>query len=224
MTRTAAMIIVLASSALAQQLSLRIKGHQLGETGADFLKSESSVQANLDDCHNKPLRAITPDEVKQMRTANKRYYEEMARQGRLFNQDENAYKERCGSVIDAFDKHGSAYVDVHYPTSESAVATWAFDGGRLVGLSMRIFGNYVAISADLTKRIGVKPEESEVPYHNGFGARWVNFSSEWLTSDVHVALLEDNNPTSQGVFLSASTRAKYEEVLEKYKAKGSPLD
>jgi hypothetical protein len=56
------------------------KGHEIGETGADFLKAEPSIRVKVTACHTDAPRALTTDEIKSRygRKAAERYIKEQA--------------------------------------------------------------------------------------------------------------------------------------------------
>ena len=57
-----AVVLFIANACLAQ---VKIKGHQIGENAADFLKTEPTIQSTLGDCHANRPRQLSVDEVKQ---------------------------------------------------------------------------------------------------------------------------------------------------------------
>ncbi len=87
------------------------KGHHIGESVADFLKSEPAIDAKVKDCQANPPRALTPDEIgnRYGRKVYNRYMKEQAQlssQGKhevLFDKDPDAYGDKCGALIDMLE-------------------------------------------------------------------------------------------------------------------------
>jgi hypothetical protein len=223
--------VALVASAMCQS-TLKVKGHYIGESGDDFLRLEASTQSVLNDCHSNPPRQVSVEEVKRRKFPDgttKRDMVEMAKQGRVYDRNVEDYKAKCDPLINVFDNgtKGDVMTEYEIPNSVSHnSATWNFEGGKVVGLQMIVLGDFAELRDDLTAKVGVKPQEIAIPYHNGFGATWNNLHAEWTTRDLHVSLLQNNNPVSGDVrpFLSVETRAKYDAEEKARAAQGSPLD
>ncbi len=229
----AVFVFVLTLSAIAQgTAAFKVKGHSIGESGDDFLRLESATQSVLNDCHSNPPHRVSVEEVKRRKFSDgttKRDMMEMAKQGRVYDRNVDDYKAKCDPLLMVFDNAGKGNVITEYliPNSVSHnSATWNFEGGKVVGLQMIVLGNFAELRDDLTAKAGVKPHEVSIPYHNGFGATWNNLDAEWTTRDLHVTLLQNNNPVGGDVrpFLSVETRAKYDSEEKARAAQGSPLD
>lgn len=227
-------VVALVAAAMGQS-AFKIKGHSIGEGGEDFLKLEAATQDALSDCHANPPHRLSVDDVKRI---DKQKHTDgfgmqldiqAAKQGRVYDRNVDDYNRKCGTLMNVFDNGGQGDVMSTYAnpgTVTTSSATWKFDGGKLVGLQMIVFGDYEQIRDDLTTKTGAKPHELAVPYHNGFGAAWNDESADWVTRELHVNLLQDNNPaqTNHLPFLQVETRAKYDAEQKARAAQGSPLD
>lgn len=228
--RSVLICLILSASSIAQ---IKIKGHQIGESTADFLKAEPAIQGRLLECHSKPPHALSVDEVKSRKfpdATTRRDYLETARQGRLFDQNVDAYNEKCNPLFNIFDNNSKGLMDTEFlPTPDAAVtmrATWEFEGGKIIGLTARIFGEYDQVRDDLTSKAGVNPVEISIPYHNGFGATWSNPHADWTTVNLHISLSQDNNPVGGDVrpYLTIEPRSRYDALLKANRALDHPLD
>ncbi len=179
---------------------LRIKGHVIGETGAEFLKAEPQVQKDLNECHADP-------------------------KGQNVYISEEAYRSICGSEINALENNGDGTIQIS-GEDVGDVAEWRFEGGLLTVVSISLCCEYHAIRDDLSKRIGATPSESKSVYQNGFGARWAARTAVWMTRKYHAKLFENNDPTSEDRYsvVTIETRKSYDAAQIKEKNKPSPLD
>jgi hypothetical protein len=224
-------VVVLVSVAFGQS-AFKIKGHSIGESAADFLTLETATQNTVSDCHANPPHRVSVEEVKRRKFPDgttKRDMVELAKQGRVYDRNVDDYNAKCGPLLNVFDNGGKGDVITEYliPNSVSHnSATWNFEGGKVVELQMIVLGDFAQLRDDLTAKVGVKPHELAIPYHNGFGATWNNQHAEWTTRDIHVSLLQNNNPVGGDVrpFLQVETRAKYDAEEKARAAQGSPLD
>jgi hypothetical protein len=129
------------------------KGHQIGESTADFLKSEPSLQAKLVGCQATAPRELTPEEIKKLygRRVYDRYikeeaqYQAQGKRAQYLDQDPDAYSRKCGALVDALAK-GNGEINesfeaitkenqIGYKLAEEAVnvAQRAADYARRVG-------------------------------------------------------------------------------------------
>src|SRR6266542_180108 len=102
---------------------LRIKGHVIGETAEQFLKSEPMFRNKLDECKAAPPLPYTVDEVKAMSAADfaalpnsmgftysRKKLIAMASEGKVPRPDKRKLS-GCETVIGVFDNHGTGTVD-----------------------------------------------------------------------------------------------------------------
>jgi hypothetical protein len=100
-----------------------------------------------------------------------------------------------------------------------------FQNGLLISLSMSVAATYDSLLEDITKRLGVSPVETAVPYHNAFGARWDKLIAAWDNDKLHAELVQDNNPAEPSLpHVTVQTRTLHLKHLEDKKNGPSPLD
>src|SRR5438045_1938315 len=85
------------------------KGHQIGESTADFLKLEPLLQPKLADCQATAPRELTPEEIKK-RYGRKVLSEAEKKHQVLLDTDPDAYGDRCAALMDALLR-GSGHIN-----------------------------------------------------------------------------------------------------------------
>ncbi len=137
MGKVSGFILLIAALSSAQVPDFTIKGHRIGESASDFLKAEATTQAALNDCHTNAPKPVSIEEVKRRKLSSRmtKYDIEMARQGRLFDKDPEAYHGRCDPLFNIFDGGRGGELSTNYSGQDIA---WQFESGKLSGL--RMFG------------------------------------------------------------------------------------
>lgn len=199
-------LVVMVLSMVVSGFGQRIHGHVIGESGADFLKTEPEVQVQLDTCIKDPGL-------------------DLKMQIEPFGHDVF-----CKGLTEVFvDKRGEHDVygfanapggdgkDIRFPYT-----LFKFKNGSLVEYSFSA-GPFSEVRNELSKRLGFAPVSGSGTYQNGFGARWVNHHAVWKNGKVFVVLYEDNDPTGHDISVTVKTRA-WHDAEEAAKHNRSPLD
>lgn len=99
----------------------KFKGHEIGETTADFLTVEPNLKAKLIDCQTSVPRALMPEEIRK-RYGKKTYEDYLKRVAEdkanpssnthvaIMDKDPDLYGERCGALINSLEK-GTGTID-----------------------------------------------------------------------------------------------------------------
>lgn len=190
----------LASSVLAQEEPIRVKGgHELGETAERFF-AEGAEKEAFDACGHKDFK--------------------------VFNRsDRRTLKEHCGDLVDA-RRQATSGKRFEYKgggdTAELRMDTFTFDGGRLVKVELLYSApnaevnyrgqTFEALFAGVKQTYGPTTSETTEPTQNAYGVPYVAHRELWIKP--HGVILIAEEPGDAGsTTLSAFTRAEYDRAL-----------
>ena len=219
-----------------------IKGHHLGETAQDFLRTESEIAARLDSCvyHEHVVTALEVNGMSEMRALlvstttammlslpnkpNRNELKALADDKKVItiNEPNRMDGMLCFRLITALVTGGTKDLGAT-PTSESPI--WTFSGGKLVAMAVAFSGaTFPTVEADLSKRIGMSSNHTTPVFQNALGAHWNDNDSTWLSQELFADLHESNNPAAPSLKLTVQSRALYDQALRKRAQTPSPLD
>jgi hypothetical protein len=225
-----------------------VKGHHLGETVQEFLQADPNIQAQLASCHASEPKPITVEQARKM--PDHKQAEKLAEQGKLFTADTRTTEElyycyhlvgalenrqpvctpvtqnACNIMVGAWEgAHEKAESLTFTPGPDVGDPRWSFTDGRLSSIYVEFHpGTFAEVETDLTKRIGIKPDEAAPAYSNAYGATWNNQVAVWLSPELFASLTENRNPTEQSLVLRMTTRSSYDAQAKAKQSAKSPLD
>ncbi|QMV19695.1 hypothetical protein GOB94_14085 [Granulicella sp. 5B5] len=233
------MALLLVISAKAQVM---VKGHYIGETAADFLRSEPSIVDDLASCHlddPEPPRKLTQDDVREAfrqrravimngEEVTKAEAERLAAEGKLLQEfpDDRTptEKSRCSILYAAFES--SAHLSGFFSRSKNiARVEWQFSNGKLAEILVQYsLEDADRVSDDFSKRVGFPPKNSETAEFNVYGARWADNSSCWDGSFTFACLSESHNPADSYATLHLISKELLQQESAERAKRPSPLD
>lgn len=193
-----------------QSESVTVKGHALGESIPEFIKSDPQIRVLVIECKDGP-RVLSVEEVRKAFPPASKKKIQAAERGELRESGED-YSVRCESAIKLgraiagntpvtvstgarFRDFMSAQELAGLGGGRSAwMARWSFADGKLTRIEFDSLSSYAEVRDDLTGKLGINPTEISIPYQNGFGARWSDPVADWITDKYHAVLTEGRDP------------------------------
>jgi hypothetical protein len=239
-------LFCVACIAPAQDSRVKVHGHWVGQSAADFLASEPGVKQGLDNCRAmvanpeaavradaryKPVQdgAVRDKSVKKLTDSfNADQAKDILRRlvtergcdtlGPVFGDPRTG---ATGSgIIGRLRFDGNPYQ--HDPTQYN----WVFKAGQLTKI-MAFFpdGTYEEVLSDVSSRAKVKPLESASEKQNRYGARWQERSADWVTTQEQIELTYTGNPDEhEHVLLVVEPRSPFLPPAEVTATRSRPLD
>jgi len=198
-------MLSLASSVLAQELPMKVKGgHQLGETAEQFF-AEGHEKEVLSACAAGDFKSVNKSDKRQL----KKYC------GELADARQQAISGKRGEYKSAGD------------VSEMRMDTFTFDGGRLVKVELLYSApsaefnyrgqSFEKIFAGVKQAYGPPTSESAEPTKDAYGVQNLAHRELWVAPRAAILITEQTGP-SGSTTLSAFTRAEYDRTM----AAGAP--
>ena len=229
-----ALLLVLLPAAPSQTV---IKGHHMGETVEDFLQIEPDIKSELGSCHAGEPRPMTVEEASKLSNnqvltmslrdpsvSSKKKVQQLAKEGKLLTEDQRTPSEKgfCDKLISVLEKGVTLGITRSYMQTYPA---WGFSDNKLDFMELEFqSASFPDVVADLTKRVGLAPTESNSPMQNGFGATWVDQRATWLSPELWASLQKSNNPSNSKLILTVMSRSAYDQIAKRTEDRPSPLD
>ena len=253
MSKSCALLCVWLSFAVVtcHAQSQTFKGHRIGESFSDFVKAEPAIQEKLTYCQTTTPHQLSPDEIEKLSPEQLRSrYGAWAKSFKQYmkieanynkpdgalpsqkDQEQAEYRSKCSDLLNLSAKGDGELTGTGVgPNTYSSeindyLRLFTFEGGRLVQLSTDLVANFDGARDDITKRVEVDPKEVKTPYHNAFGATWLDYSASWDNDSIHVELSQTNNPGERysRPRILVETQEMHKRTLDKLKNAPNPLD
>jgi hypothetical protein len=152
-----------------------IRGHDIGESMADFLRLEPEIGQKAAACRQR-------DYVNSVNPAHP------ARPNEASSEDADKHTDvlDCAGLLAAVD--GEQRLEITNASSMEFV----FNNGKLVRLTTRVEDEAVA-AANLEKQFGTPSRETSISGQDNMGAKWKSCLIVWETADASVTLYEDGD-------------------------------
>ncbi|WP_263376631.1 hypothetical protein [Granulicella aggregans] len=232
--RTQLAVCAFLAICLAATAQTKIKGHRLGESPSEFLKSDAPLAIKLQECHQDAPHALTAEQVHSLpddeisaialhypNFPNRKKLEKLAASSVVMSSDKRFPGRQvfCDAAIAVLEdgKDGRFLSDIYFPDISVPNTQFVFWKGSLSEIDLDLFHvEFADVSADFEQKVGMKPVETQPQMQNGMGAVWLDRVAVWTTPELHAVLHESRNPAKPELsFVIKSTALRSVEAAEK---------